>query len=822
MATSLITVYASSPLLAATNSAETNARLHGSAQKIVTGTPASAPARPTRRLTAPAAGARRSSTSSPNEMVVVTGNRNVARKVTDNIAPIDVITSQTLLSTGMPDLGSALINVNPAINMQDHQTDQGALSSSIRMRGLDPDQVLILIDGKRRHTTANINSDKGPDSGETPVDIDMIPVAMIDHIEVLRDGAAAQYGSDAIAGVVNIILKKGPKGGSEQGLVGANYAGDGFTYLLRGDHGFKWGSDGFVRMAFEFKHNDLTSHDLVDSRTGRKDFHQLGEPDQTRENFAINWGKPILHDKAYFYGNVIYGHRHAESPQFFRTATQTPLPSYYPWGFDPVDTSEENDFAATVGVKGDDFLGFGWDLSSTYGEDIFNINQTNSANLSYLATYGYTPTNFHLRGLTSTQWTNNLDFKRSIPVGHLMAGPINVAFGAEHRMESYRMSAGDPASYYGAGSQALVGLSPTNAGIWYRDVYAGYLDVDMQPIKHLDVDIAGRFEHYTDAGDAKTGKIAARYDFTPQFAIRGAISTGFRAPTLAEEHYATLGVAPTYAGGQLAVNSAAARQLGAVPLTPEYSTNASGGVVIRPIKNFNITADVYQINIRDRIVNGGTYSGEQAVNAIEASGIQVPSSIAASAVTASYYSNGASTRTQGLDIVSNYHLDMKKNGVLDLNLGIDLNRTTLTHLGNDTNGNPLLNAQRISYLTSNTPRSKIIMGAHWKRDKFDVMLQEMRWGQTKDMMTYQSGPYAYSSTHFFQFINPPVWTTNIEFGYQVLPRVHLAVGANNLTNRMPKKLPMDGRYYNAEAYDVYASQIGFNGGYYYFRVNATY
>lgn len=756
------------------------------------------------------------------EAVVVTGNRSVARKVTDNIAPVDIISSRTLVSTGMPDLGAALMNSNPALNMQAHQTDQAALTSSIRLRGLDPDKVLILVDGKRRHTTANINSDKGPDSGETPVDIDMIPVAMIDHIEILRDGAAAQYGSDAIAGVVNIILKKGAKGGSEQGLVGANYAGDGFTYLVRGDHGFSWGDDGFVHLGFEFKHNDLTSRDLVDSRTGRKDFHQEGEPDQTRENFAIDWGKPFLNDKAYFYGNVTYGHRHGESPQYFRTAQQTPLPAYYPWGFDPVDTSEENDFAATVGLRGESFLGFGWDLSTTYGEDIFNINQNNSANLSYLAAYGHTPTSFHLRGLTSTQWTNNLDFRRAIPVGHVLASPIHLAFGAEHRMESYRMSPGDYSSYYGAGSQALTGLSPTNAGTWYRDIYAGYVDVDVQPIKHLDIDFAGRFEHYTDAGDAKTGKIAARYDFTPQFAIRAAISNGFRAPTLAEEHYANLAVAPTFAGGQLAVGSAAARALGAIPLTPEYSTNASGGFVIRPIKDFNITADVYQINIRDRIINGGSYSGTQAVNAIESMGIEVPSNISPGAVTAHYYSNGASTRTQGLDIVSNYHADLRQMGILDLNLGIDLNRTRLTHLGRDTNGNALLTAQGIGYLTTNTPRSKIMLGGHWTWGKFDVMLQEIRWGETKDMMSYRSGPYANSNSVFFQFVNKPRWTTNIEFGYQVHPRIHLAVGANNLTNRLPQRLPSEGRYFNAEAYDDYANQIGYNGGYYYLRVNATF
>ncbi|MBB2190285.1 TonB-dependent receptor [Gluconacetobacter azotocaptans] len=757
--------------------------------------------------------------SAGKEQIVVTGSRGLGRKVTDSINPIDVVTSAQLTRTGQGDLGDALVLTNPSLNMQAHQTDQAALTSSIRMRGLNPDQVLILIDGKRRHTTANINSDSGPESGETPVDIDMIPVSMIDHIEVLRDGAAAQYGSDAIAGVVNIILKKSAHGGSEQGLVGANYQGDGFTYLVRGDHGFSLGDDGFLHVALEFKHNDLTSRDAVDNRTGRKDFHQEGEPDQTRANAAINWGKDLFGGKANFYGNVIYGHRHGETPQFFRVAST--LPSYYPWGFDPVDTSDEDDYAATIGLKGDDFLGFGWDVSSTYGSDNIHLRQHDSANLSYLQTYGWTPTSFTLRGFQSTQWTNNLDFHRAIPVP-VLAAPLHLAFGAEHRMESYTMSAGDYASYYGAGSQALVGLSPTNAGSWYRDVYAGYVDLDIQPVKHLDVDVAGRFEHYTDAGDAKTGKIATRYDFNRYFAIRGAISTGFRAPTLAEEHYSTLGVAPTYAGGQLAVNSNAAAALGAVPLTPEFSTNVSAGFVLRPIKNLNITTDVYQINIRDRIVNGGSYSGLQAVDAIQAMGIQVPSTISPSAVTAHYYSNGASTRTQGLDIVANYLTDLNRMGRITWDLGISLNRTRLTHLGDDTNGNPLLTAQGISYLTTTSPRSKIMLGARWNWRKFDVYLQELRWGETKDMKSFRSGPFANSNSVFYQFVNTPVWVTNMELGYQATQKIHVAVGANNLFNMKPRRLPANGAYAGAEIYDDYSNQMGYNGGYYYLRVNTTF
>lgn len=224
---------------------------------------------------------------------------------------------------------------------------------------------------------------------------------------------------------------------------------------------------------------------------------------------------------------------------------------------------------------------------------------------------------------------------------------------------------------------------------------------------------------------------------TSKIALRGTISTGFRAPTLAEQHYSAMNVDPTGASGLLPVSSTAARVLGASALKPERSVSASGGIVVEPVKNFHVEADVYQINLRDRIVGGGTVKGESAIEAIEAMGYSLPlNSITADNVSAYYMTNGASTRTQGLDIKADYMIRFHNAGNLNLSMALDLNRTRLHHNGTDTNGNPLLNAQNIAYITTAYPRSKIILNALYTVGKWDFNVRQTRYGETTSMLTY--------------------------------------------------------------------------------------
>ncbi|MFS3134251.1 TonB-dependent receptor plug domain-containing protein [Gluconacetobacter sacchari] len=764
----------------------------------------------------------RTPASAPSaEAVIVTGTHASNRKARDSTSPIDVISAAALRRSGQMNLANALVTTNASISVAAQGQDTAALTAAIRMRGLSPNQVLVLVDGKRRHTTANITSHVGPQEGVTPVDLNMIPANAIDRIEVLRDGAAAMYGSDAIAGVVNIITKKSSHGLNLSGQSGANaYNGSGWQYQLGADGGFAFGDDGYVHVSGQVYHTDHFVAKTTDIRTGRFDSNYTSTPEETRENLAVNFGKTLT-EGITGYGLITYAHRHAEAFEASRVASV--LPDVYPNGFEPIETIEENDYAATLGLKGDHFLGMRWDLSTTYGADEDDIGNKSTGNTNFYKTYGWTPTNVRAETYRLAQWTNNLDFSKPFTIG---SRHLDLSFGAEHRLEMYNIKAGEPASYFLGGTQGYSGLMPQNAGNWDRDVWAGYVDLDTHPVKHLDLDFAGRFEHYTDSGDTENGKVSARYDVTSRFALRATISNGFRAPTLPEEHFSSLSVSPTGASGVLSPNSLAARQLGAVPLKPERSTSISGGFVVEPYPNLHVTADAYQINIRDRIIPGGSYNGPDAINAIETMGASLPSGITnANAVTATYFSNGASTRTQGVDINANYLMHLHQYGTLSLTMGINLNRTTLHHLANDLNGKPLLNAQGISYLTGMSPRSKIILDAYWTLDRWDVNIRQTRYGSTKSMLTYQAQApeaLAYSITQFDQFVNTPRWLTDLEIGYRFSSVWHLAVGANNIFNIRPRRVPYVANYLGSTIYDVNSSGVPITGGYYYARVNATF
>jgi len=754
------------------------------------------------------------------ENVIVTGTHALNRRARDSVSPIDVISSATLRRSGQLNLTDALVKTDPSLTVNVMGGDTGALTAELRLRGLNPNQVLVLVDGKRRHTTANISASTGPQQGSTAADMNMIPANAIDHVEILRDGAAAMYGSDAIAGVVNIILKKTPKGLNISAQTGANaYNGDGWGYQLNADGGFSFGDDGYVHISGQIYHTDHFITHSLDHRTGIDDDHYQSMPEETRENLAITFGKTLA-EGIFGYGNITYAHRHAEAFEVYRVPAT--LPEVYPDGFEPIETIEENDYATTVGLKGDHLLGMHWDLSTTYGADEDDIGNKSTANPNYYDAYGWTPTTTRAETYRLSQWTNNLDFTKNFSI---FRHPMTLAFGAEHRLEMYNVKAGNPQSYLLGGTQGYAGLMPENAGSWSRDVWAAYTDLDTHPLKNWDLDFAGRFEHYTDFGNTENGKLSTRYDITSRFAVRATISNGFRAPTLPEEHFSSLSVSPTGASGNLAVNSAAAKSLGAVPLKPERSTNVSGGFVVEPLHGLHVTVDAYQINIRDRIIGGGNYNGQAAIDAIALTGASLPAGITSSDVSATYFSNGASTRTQGVDINADYMFHLHEYGTLALTMGVDLNRTRLHRLSRDANGNPLLSAQGISYLTTASPRSKIILNALWQVGSWDVNVRQTRYGQTKSMLSYEDAAPAalqYSNTQFAQFVNSPRWLTDLEIGYRVSPQWHLAVGANNIFNIRPRRVPNENAYLGALYYDMNASGIPMTGGYYYGRVNATF
>lgn len=751
------------------------------------------------------------------ENVVVTGTREPGRLARDSFSPIDVLTARDLAGTGQTNLTDALSQLLPSVTRPAVGIFDGAPTDFISLRGLNPDQTLVLVNGRRRHSTAFIYI-QGFADGATPVDLDLVPPLLIDHVEVLRDGASAQYGSDAIAGVVNVILKARDHGTHVAGETGQFYPGDGFTARAGAERGFALGSGGFLDLSLDYRHADRTVRNGPDSRTGTVVTKILGTPGSTRYVAGANAGYDLA-DGPELYASATYAYRFTDITQVYRLPSR--LPSIYPGGFTPHQTTHENDFSSALGVRGHDLLGWRWDLSSSYGGDFLDNNLRNTANTGLLAATGSTPLFVHLADFSATQLNDDLDLSRAFHVPH-WAFPLNVAGGIEHRFETYGTGAGSPASYLYGGSQAQAGLLPTDAGPHSRVVYSAYLDLSGHLTRAWQVDAAGRYEHYTDFGNTWNGKLSTRYDLTPRLALRATISSGTRAPSLANEFYSALAVGPDSASGTLPANSAAAALLGANALKPENATNLTAGLVFTPLRDLHLTLDAYQIAIRDRIVSGPGVAGEAAIAALRLQGIAVDPGLDAQDVSASFFTNAASTRTRGVDLTATYVTVLGRLGAIDWDASLNATYTRITHTNTLANGEADLSAQSAAYLTTSTPKNRVIFGGRWHRDRWDVLLHEQRYGQTVDELTYFSGPNAYSTTDFARFVNHPRWLTNLEFGYRPLATLRVALGANNLFDATPSRIPPENGYYGSEKYDSSLSQIGINGGFYYARMDWTF
>lgn len=758
--------------------------------------------------------ARAQATGSADEAVIVTGTREPRKKAQDSVSPIDVVTGADIARTGQTNLTDALTQLLPAVTRPAVGIFDGAPTDFISLRGLNPDQTLVLVDGKRRHDTSFIYI-QGFADGATPVDIDLIPPSLIDHVEVLRDGASAQYGSDAIAGVVNIILKSADHGGTVAGESGATAEGDGFVLEGGGERAARLGRAGFIDLSLDIRHQDHTVRDGDDDRTGTVVTKIEGDPESTRYDFGVNAGYDVAHGIE-LYSFDTYAYRFTGVNQVFRLPTS--LPAVHPGGYTPLQTTFENDFSATLGIKGPDLLGWNWDLSSTYGGDFLDDNLRNTANIALYAATGDTPTAVHLANFGTTQLDNDLDLNRAFRVAG-WAHPITVAAGAAQRLETYGEGAGSAASYLLGGSQAQVGLLPTDAGPHSRVVYSVYAEPSTHVTDVWQVDLAGRYEHYTDAGDTWNGKLSSRYDIDRHVAVRGTISTGTRVPSLADEFYRALAVGPESVSGTLAADSASARLLGADPLKPEDATNVTLGTVVTPVQDLHVAVDAYQIDIRDRIVSGPGVAGDDAIAALQLAGIAIPPMLTSDDVSATFFTNAASTRTRGVDLTATYRTTLDHDGVIDWDAACNAAYTRITHANTLANGLSDLSAQSIAYLTTSTPRNRITVGGRWHDGGWDVILHEQRFGETIDELTYFAGPNAYSTTDFLRFTNRPRWITNLEIGFRPIRRLRLAIGANNLFDAEPTRIPAIAGYDGAEKYDSDASQIGIDGGFYYVRAS---
>jgi iron complex outermembrane receptor protein len=761
------------------------------------------------------------------ETLIVTGTRQTGTTARESATPIEVVGTDNLVSTGVPNLSQELTRLVPSFSSPTFGGDTANLTTAAVLRGLSPNHVLVLVNGKRRHSSSNIVADPGPNQGANPVDLDLIPASAIDHIEVLTDGAAAQYGSDAIAGVINIILKNSDHGGSVSATSGEYYGspfdevhntGDGFTVDGSANAGAKLGEMGFLNLTAEYKHHDnsnITGPDLRGAAGGvpADPFQSRieGDPESSLETLTFNTGYDFGGLDLYSFGT--YSHRHAKSWENYRTETKaagltlpdgTPLINPYPAGFEPAETLTEDDYSLTVGAKGQ-VLGWNLDLSSTYGADNEDIGNVGGLNIDLYSATGFSPHTFRTGNINDSEWTNNLDFTHPYDIG--LAAPLTVAFGGEYRYETFELDAGDPASRYGAGSQANPGFSLTDAHNVYRDSVGAYVDFATKPLPDWQVDLAGRFEHFSDSGDTQDGKISTRYDIIPEFGVRATVSNGFRAPSLAQEYFSATNVGPGYASAQLPVNSVGAQLLGAVPLKPEVSNNYSVGFVAEPIPHLHVSADAYQINIHNRIVDTGQFTGDIVGQAIQDNGNVVEKG---DLVFAQYFTNALTTHTRGLELSIEYPQDYGDLGEVDYSITGNYNNTVA--LVSAANANRFqLDASALGYLTTASPHTKIIANAFWTKDPWDVNLRGTYYGKssTVDLNTETGSYYANQID--------PAFIVDLEIGY-TLDQWHFSVGANNLFNTFPNKVnPIGEAPVNAQIYNTF-SPYGYQGGYYYTRV----
>ena len=813
--------------------------------------------------------------------VIVTGTRELGIKAVDSAAPIQIVSAADLKSVGASDLMSALVTLVPSLQMEAFGFDMSGQTLQARLRGVSPNDVLVLINGKRRHTTANLAIDTGsPFQGGAGVDLNFIPLDAIDHVEVLTEGAAAQYGTDAIAGVINIILKKNSSGGSLSGSYG-QYGNDGSgkTEDVSGNVGLEPGTGGYFNVTGDFRMHGHSNTGAEDPRLLPANLAASGFPDSNAANVP---GYPKLNkidgDAAVqqkilsvnagwdfdggmeLYFVATYGHKYAASYENYRVPSKsiytdpTTLVTTYsqPNGFNPQEANDEDDYQFTAGVKGI-AAGWDWDLTTGFGGDHDNLYTLQTVNTGYYGDTGNAAagmlSNIYDGFLQATQWTSTIDFLRNFDVG--FAAPLNIAFGGEYRRDTYSIGAGPPISWEDGGASSYPGFTPLNAGSNSRTNEAGYLDFSTKPVDALRLDAAARFEHYSDFGNATVGKLTARFDFSPQFALRGTVNNGFRAPTLAEEFYSSTNVGPLTAYVQLPPNSPAGKLLGlGNGLQPEKSVDFSVGLVWRPMEHMSTTLDVYQILITNRIVGSGNvqgqvtgvptaaYAGVNAAIAAYSHGSDVidpgilgtcPPGPSPTIVCGSYginvFANGIDTRTDGADLVFNFPFDYSF-GKIDWSISAAYDTTTITKRAATPAalaGATLYDVEAYSELQTASPKYVVNLGALLSMDKLSVNLVEKVYGPSADYENDDGDNPTHSNEYFKDQIGVTL-ITNLDVGFQFTDGLKLSVGAQNLFNRFPNKLNANILAHENAANDNAAvdqypifSPFGINGGFYYVK-----
>jgi iron complex outermembrane recepter protein len=807
---------------------------------------------------------------------VVVGSRARHTAAEELAVPVDVYTAQDIQEQGTTETSRVLAALAPSVNFPNQTvTDATDIVRPFTLRGLSPDHTLVLVNGWRRHQTALLNTfPLGSPAGSSGVDLNAIPTSAIERIEVLRDGASSQYGSDAIAGVVNIVMKEGDftpfvNGSAGQYMTG-KYTDDGTTADVNGGVGFKLGR-GSLGLFGQFMNRNATNRafpdgtlqdlagvtDVVDTVTGQIIQKRNGVPQPVNHlgdglerdllSFA-NLRMPLnvagsteLYAFGGFSNRVGTGNGYYRKPLNNRN-----WPEIYPNGFLPEFRPNVNDYSAAGGVRGT-IAGWSADLGGSYGRNTFDYRLRNTLNPSLgpcLETACAPGADAVLGTADDPGIPNQLSFDAgSLKRGEFLVGvnlakpislglpnPVSVALGAVYRRETYEIVAGETASWINgghlaqdsatpeptglapAGSSVFSGFSPSDASNNSRNNVGVYLDLESNLTRQVLLNIAGRYEHYSDFGSRVTGKTALRVQPTKQLVFRAAASTGFRAPGLAQSwfsHVTTNFIAGSLVEvGNFPVTNRASRIFGAQPLRDETSVNLSGGVVFSPMDNFTVTVDVFHIKINHRILLGATYdAGDTVVARILADsglttigGVQFPT-------------NALDTKTDGIDLTGNLRLPTG-NGTLDLNAGVNYTKNKIARVGGLP---PILQGTGTSFtgaldllttlaITKERPDWRGTLTATWSLGRFHALGRGSYYGSGQSAEFGGVVGETFEAKTLF----------DAEVGYR-FNQVNLSIGARNLFDVYPSRM-LDLDNNNSWTFPwAVASPFGYNGRYIYAR-----
>lgn len=760
-------------------------------------------------------------TAAQLDSVSVIGSRRVGRSSeTTTPVPVDVIPMQRQSeSGGQFDLAQSLQYTAPSFTSTRQTGSDGAdLVDGAALRGLGSDQTLVLVNGKRRHTVSLVNIYGARNRGNTGTDLNSIPVLAIDRVEILRDGAAAQYGSDAIAGVMNIALKRKP--GCETVIGWGEYSrGDGRNWLASAYCGVQFATGGGLSVTGEYQDRDRS-----DRSEPANNPRIIGDSKVTNRTIYLNGDIP-LGESAQVYFTAGMQSRAASSAAFARGGIGSDdIPSrnsaaMYPDGFVPFIDGDVQDRYGILGVRGD-IASWHWDLSQTHGyNDLrYNINHTlnaSVANRDLLAGgRGISPAAFDAGGFSFQQDTTNFDVSRFYD--SVLQG-MNVAFGLERREEQYRIRAGEPGSYIdadgagaggNAGSQGFPGFQPSDASDHTRTSTAAYVDVETDFTQRLTLDSAVRWEHYSDFGSTVNGKLALGFKATDTLLLRGSASTGFRAPSLQQKYFSstiTDFISGTPVDIVIAPNdSPLARAAGIPTLREETSRSGSLGMTWKPSSSLSTTLDAYRIDIDNRVILTGEFgTDDPAIGAILA---------ARDIGVARFFVNAVNTRTDGIDLTTAY--DMKLgHGTLNTFFAANFSRTKVTKVnapgplaGRE---DVLLSERDRLFVENGAPRRKAVLGFDWTQGPWNSNVKLIYFG-SQELGTFSGTAAGVPNQHYADKASADVSGT-----YSFSPRAKFTLGVTNLFDVFPTRQNAD----ETDNGHIFESvQFGLNGRAYFARL----